>query len=174
MTARFSRLLVSVVLVLAVLACALPMGVAAGKPIVEMWPIPDFEYYDCGFTLQWTNRGDSQVQFRYFFDSQGNLVRLGMSGAIHGTITRPDTGKSIKQSFNIVESYTWDKDGCEINDMMGQHWLAWGFYGLPVPPGHPKVAIYNGHLVTKTCPGEEMQLVSWHGHVTDLCAFFSQ
>ena len=174
MKSRVWRLAFVVVLVVAVLLCALPMGVAAVKPYREELVFDDFTYGedDCGFTLQWHKTAQNQY-LKWFFDAQGNFVKLMLTGSLRGTITRVDTGKSIKANISEVLTWTYDQDGFLILEQRGQSWN--DFHGNP-PGGLPSVALYDGHGVFKLDPVTEevIEVLSWHGQVTDLCAVFAE
>jgi hypothetical protein len=174
MQSRVWRLAFAVVLIVAVLLCAVPMGVAAVKPYREELVFDDFTYGedDCGFTLQWHKTAQNQY-LKWFFDAQGNFLKLMLTGSLRGTITRVDTGKSIKANISEVLTWTYDQDGFLILEQRGQSWN--DFHGNP-PGGLPSVALYDGHWVFKLDPVTEevIEVLSSHGHLVDLCAYFAE
>ena len=173
MQSRVWRLALVVVLIVAVLLCALPMGVAAGRRFWDQIPVPDFSYDTCGFTLQW-HEEENRHYVKYFFDKEGNFLKSIVNGSLKGTITRVGTGQSIKANITEVAIYRFDENGSLIVDQVGQQW--WDF-GRSQPigfEGFPKVGMYDGHMVARLDPDtlEPLEILDWQGHVTDLCAQF--
>jgi hypothetical protein len=178
MQSRVWRLAFVVVLIVVVLLCALPMGVAAGKPIKVPYAQASFDYNDCGFTLSWKALEDKEYE-KYWFDAQGNLVKYILTGTLKGTISRlGDDGsvvKSVYVNLSGPEHATLDHGTLYNLVFEGPAWWDFPFFGMATPPGLPDVGLYDGRLTfTEDLATGALTFVSVRGHATDLCALFSK
>ncbi len=170
MKSRVVRLALVVMLVVAVLLCALPMGVAAFKPDKGPYPVGPGDIYDCGFTLHWEPLDEYVIKF--YYNKQGDLVKLLLDGGLRGTWTRVDTGQSIEVNNGPIIIVPGE-NGQWLETKTGLSFWDFPQLGLPTPPGLPDVAWIKGRATELDAPDfATIGFVDWNGTAIDVCAQF--
>ncbi len=167
MRSRLVRLVLVTMLVLAVLLCALPMSVAAGKPFRFLAPTTGFEFdSSCGFPVRYDVLQDNGY-WTIFFDAQGNEVRWILAGVVKGRLTNLDNGESVEFVVGPAQ-YTLDGGNIWTFRGTGSGFNDWG----PDPPaGLPKLMLFSGQLTLKLDFNTgAAEFVSLRGKAVDVCA----
>lgn len=129
-------------------------------------PQDDFIISDCGFDLLLHELMNNGI-LTTFFDQEGNVVRVHISGAAKIRLTNVQTGESLDLNVSGPGTATPQPDGSV--DFVGQGaWLRWGYSNRP-----GEVLFTKGRFEVLFTPEGEAILTDPAPYETDMCDVLS-
>jgi hypothetical protein len=143
---------------------------AADKPLREPNVIPPALFpagIACaGFTVEIVADVNAQT-VTTFFDSEGNPVRLLITGRLILTVTNTDTGEAVTIRLGDAIHITFNADGSVT--LVGTGNVLSIFFPTDFPPG-PSTTLYSGRLVIPITAAGVGTLETATGKAIDICA----
>jgi hypothetical protein len=146
----------------------------AGRPTIQVVPagsgILPSSLSGCGFDIGFTPASNKE-KLTTFFDQNGNIKFMLITGDRKLTLVNLSTGKSIDLNISGPAQIQQNTDG--TFQVMGGG-PAIGVFGPGVAPGLPTVAYTTGRLLVLTDQDlNPIQVLSANGTVKDVCSLLS-